>query len=163
MIELEVVGIPSPQGSKSAVLIGGKARLIEGSSTTGREKHKSWRQGVCQAGRDWLVANPQATLDEPIRMWMVFRFPLPGSDKYRTLHTVKPDLSKIIRSTEDAIVDAGIIRDDSLVFSLRVDKFYCHGDATPGATIVIQGLGEFEAEQRAELKLRAKEARKKTP
>lgn len=46
MIELEVVGIPAPQGSKSAVLIGGKARLIEGSSTTGREKHKSWRQGV---------------------------------------------------------------------------------------------------------------------
>ena len=39
------LGFRVPQGSKSAVLIGGKARLIEGSSTTGREKHKSWRQG----------------------------------------------------------------------------------------------------------------------
>lgn len=163
MIELEVVGIPAPQGSKSAVMIGGKARLIEGSSTTGREKHKSWRQGVAQAGRDWLAEHPQAPLDEPIRMWMVFRFPLPGSDKYRTLHTVKPDLSKIIRSTEDAIVDAGLIRDDSLVFSLHVEKFYCQGETTPGATIALEGMGEFEARRRAELKEMAKEARKKTP
>lgn len=102
-------------------------------------------------------------MDEPVRLWMVFRFPLPGSDKYRTLHTVKPDLSKIIRSTEDAIVDAGIIRDDSLVFSVNATKLYCHGELTPGATIVVAGLGDFEARRRAELKEIAKEERKKTP
>jgi crossover junction endodeoxyribonuclease RusA len=95
-----------------------------------------------------------------VRLWIVFRFPLPGSDKYRTLHCVKPDLSKIIRSTEDAVVDAGILRDDSLVCSVRADKFYCHGDATPGATIAIHELGDFETSNRARLKELAKEARR---
>lgn len=155
-----VIGIPAPQGSKTAVSIGGRARLIEGSSKTGREKHKSWREGVRVAATDWLRENPRPPIDEPVMMMAEFAFPLTASDPYRTRHTVKPDLSKILRSTEDAIVDAGLLRDDSLIFSVTVTKHYTVGDQSPGVVVSIMGYGDREAADRKRLKDAAAARRK---
>jgi crossover junction endodeoxyribonuclease RusA len=37
-------------------------------------------------------------------------------------HTTRPDLSKLIRSTEDALTDAGLIHDDARICWLTVTK-----------------------------------------
>lgn len=160
MIELHVIGIPAPQGSKTAMLIGGKPRVIEGSSTTGRAKHKSWREGVTMAARDWLAEHPQPPLTEPIRMAIDFIFPLPAGDPYRTRHTVKPDAGKCARTTEDALVVAGLLKDDSLIFDTRITKRYAHGKQATGAVICIWPCGEEESADRDRMKCDAKEIRR---
>ena len=142
------------------MMIGGQARVIEGSSKTGREKHKSWREGVTMAARDWLRENPQPPLSEPIRMTVDFLFPLPSSDAFRTRHIVKPDAGKCARTTEDALVVGGLLKDDSFIFDTRITKRYAHGMETTGATIRIWPCGADEEADRAMLKNVAKEARK---
>ena len=53
-----------------------------------------------------------------------------------------PDLSKLARATEDAIVSAGLIADDALIVTYdQLAKRYCaYPDQTPGAVITIRQL-----------------------
>jgi Holliday junction resolvase RusA-like endonuclease len=131
MIEFWIDGIPAPQGSKSAVTIGGKARLIEGSSTTGRNKHKAWRKVVTDTARLYTPSEP---LNCPLAVEIDFVLPQIKSSK-SDLHVVKPDLDKLIRSTFDAITDARIWQDDSRVTKLTSTK---RRGTTPGAYIRIE-------------------------
>jgi len=159
-IELSVVGVPYPQGSKSAFVRGGRAVLTEGSSATGRAGHAAWRQAVATATRDYLDLYPRQALDEAIRVTMHFYFPL-TADRYRTRHRTKPDLSKLIRATEDAMVDGGLLRDDSLIYALTASKWYAH-DRPPGCVISIDPMGDSEAVDREARKQLAAQARKQT-
>ncbi len=158
-IELEVVGLPSPQGSKTAVMIGGHARVIQAGSESGRMKHKSWREGVTTAARDWLTQHPRPPLCEPVRVTICFRFPLPASDKYRTRHAQTPDIDKILRSTFDALVVGGLLKDDSFVYEVQATKLYAHGDFPVGATIHIYPCGHHELADREHQKKQAKALR----
>jgi Holliday junction resolvase RusA-like endonuclease len=158
-ITLDVVGVPAPQGSKTAMVIGGHARVVEGTSASGRMKHKSWREGVTMAARDWLTEHPQPPLCEPVRVKILFRFPLPGSDKYRTRHAQTPDIDKILRSTFDALVVGGILKDDSFIYEVSATKLYAHGDFPVGASIRIYPCGYDEKLDREFQKARAKALR----
>lgn len=129
-IEFVVCGRPAPQGSKQgfpiyrgkqgAKVFTGKVAQVEMSKYV-----KPWRAEVAKAAREVGLAE---VLDEPLLVDMVFTAVRPKSH-YRTgrnAHLLKssappapisaPDLSKLVRSTEDAL--KGIIwRDDSLVVS----------------------------------------------
>jgi Holliday junction resolvase RusA-like endonuclease len=124
MIEFEVLGVPAPQGSKTRMPNGA---MIEGSSTTGRAKHKSWRAAVSAAARD-IAADLPGPLDGALVLEVEFRMPMPASRPKRLKvarigwHTTKPDLSKILRSTEDALTDAGLIRDDARICTATLSK-----------------------------------------
>ena len=50
-------------------------------------------------------------------------------------HCNKPDLDNLIKSTQDAIVDAGILRDDCIVFSAVFTKRYANPEEAPHARI----------------------------
>ena len=52
-LTIAIVGVPAPQGSKTGVVRGNRAILIEGGSQTGRDKHRAWRD-ACAAG-GWLL------------------------------------------------------------------------------------------------------------
>src|SRR3546814_12938089 len=83
------------------------------------KKVKPWRQDVKAAAEAWIVlwqrahARPWSPLDGPLLVRMVFTLPKPMSapKRRRTWPDKKPDLSKLIRSPEDAPTDAGMIRD----------------------------------------------------
>lgn len=137
--EIRLVGTPGPQGSKKAFARGKRILVIESSA-----KVKPWREAVATAarvavGRDWEV------LDGPLVGAIVLTLKKPKSapKTLRVLPTTYPDVSKLLRSTEDALgTDAGIIRDDArIVEYARLAKVY-EGDAldpdalpTPGAVI----------------------------
>lgn len=116
MTRLRVLGVPAPQGSKSAVVRAGKAVLIEGSSTTGRVKHAAWRTAVA-----WTASNGSEPLDGPLSIDVTFRLPMPKSRPAAIRragigpHACKPDLDKLLRSTFDGLKDAGLIVDDSRI------------------------------------------------
>ncbi len=115
------LGKPAPQGSKRHV---GRGIMVESS------KHvKPWRDAVRSDAVETMAG--AAPLDGPVQVDMVFTFVRPKSH-YRTgrnAHLLRddaptrpatiPDLSKLARSTEDALKDAGVIRDDALIVEYR--------------------------------------------
>lgn len=134
-----VYGSPAPQGSKRFVgMRGGRGVMVESS-----KKVRPWRQDVkaaaieARAGRD--------TSDEPLRVRMVFTVPKPASapKRRRIFACKKPDLSKLVRSTEDALTDAGVWRDDARVVEYsRLAKVFPGEDPealdSPGVRIEIE-------------------------
>jgi Holliday junction resolvase RusA-like endonuclease len=147
VFELRVSGTPAPQGSKRHV---GGGRMVESS-----KKVKPWREAVRSDAVRYREARPWApALDEPLWVDMVFTVNRPTSH-YRTGKNVDllragaptrphrmPDLSKLARSTEDALTDAGIFLDDARIVEYgRLAKVYAGEDpdalSAPGVLIRI--------------------------
>jgi Holliday junction resolvase RusA-like endonuclease len=160
-VRIVVYGTPAPQGSKRFVgMHGGHATMVESS-----KKVKPWRQDVRAAAIEaWSgpFPIPMAPLDGPLVVRMVFTIVRPRGH-YRTGKNanqlradaparpcVTPDLSKLARSTEDALTEAGLWRDDSRVVEYsRLAKVYANEDpdalASPGAVIDVCRLSEVSA------------------
>ena len=142
-----VRGSPAPQGSKSfkGTFTGADgrthAKLAESS-----KKVKPWRQDVkAEAERVISQLRGFVTLDGPLRVSMVFTIPKPASapKRRRVWPDKKPDLSKLTRSTEDALSDAGVWRDDARIVEYsRLAKVFPGEDpdalTSPGVVIVIE-------------------------
>lgn len=139
MIRLEVLGDPMTQGNKSAVIVGGKARVIEGRRAGGRERHKSWREAVRSAAQEWWETNGEpAPLDEPVQVDVTVFLPRPKSAPKRVVLPDKGlDVDKLARSILDSIAGV-LIRDDARVTTLVARKRFAT-DRPTGAVIVVEG------------------------
>ena len=156
-----VMGVPAPQGSKSAFVRGGRAVVVDGSSTSGRAKHKAWRQAVADAASDAAAdVDGHGSFFGPTHVHVDFYLPAIKSAPYRWLHTTRPDLDKLIRSTLDGLVDGGLLADDSLVYALGVAKHYAAAGHWTGAHIVLEDDTQMEESNRALLRASARDARK---
>ena len=151
-ITITVHGLPAPQGSKRHV---GNGVMLESS-----KKVKPWRQDVKYAAIGATTAIPSWTLlGGPLAVAMTFTFArIKGH--YRTgryAHllkdtaplqpTVYPDLSKIVRSTEDALTGVVWKDDAQVVQYVRLGKWYAGADADdvlagPGCVIRVWPLAE---------------------
>lgn len=129
-IVLHVVGRPAPQGSKCSF---GRGRMVEQSKYVA-----PWREAVKYAAlQAW---QGKAPMDGPLTGAITFYIARPKKSKYAHPATA-PDLSKLLRSTEDALKDAGVISDDSrIVQYTRLEKRYVTGLLQPGAYIEIGEL-----------------------
>lgn len=118
-IEFEVLGLPAPQGSKRHV---GGGVMVESSKAV-----KPWRQAVAHAARD-VADTLGAPLDGPLTLDVTFRLPMPKARRKAVRlagqgpSVTRPDLSKLVRSTEDALTDSGLIRDDARIWSFSAHK-----------------------------------------
>lgn len=137
-----VYGSPAPQGSKKFV---GLAKSGRGILAESSKKVRPWRQDV--KAEALKVRAGAAPIDAPVRVRMVFTMPKPASapKRKRTYPMRMPDLSKLARSTEDALTDAGIWRDDARVVEYaRLAKVYPGEDHesldAPGVRITIELL-----------------------
>jgi Holliday junction resolvase RusA-like endonuclease len=149
-ISFTVYGLPAPQGSKKHV---GNGVMIESSA-----KVKPWRQDVKQAALDAIAQLPDWTpLDGPLVASMVFTFARPKGH-YRTGRNahllrdtaparpaVTPDLSKVLRSTEDALTGVIWADDARVVGYAHLGKFYAGTNAAdvltmPGCVIRVWPL-----------------------
>ncbi|AEW93000.1 hypothetical protein SCATT_06290 [Streptantibioticus cattleyicolor NRRL 8057 = DSM 46488] len=129
MFEMVVWGIPGPQGSKTPkgyrISRNGKRVpvLVESSA-----KVKPWREAVAAAARVRLRSLPRWTLlTEALAVGMHFTMPAPQRmPQGRVYPSVYPDLSKLVRSTEDALT--GVVwKDDGLIVAYRgLSKTYPH-------------------------------------
>jgi crossover junction endodeoxyribonuclease RusA len=107
-----------------------------------------WRQDVKYAAEAVLetLGRPSPFMDA-VAVRMVFSFTRPKSVKRtkRPFPSAYPDLSKLCRSTEDALTGAGVWADDVLVVEYtRLAKVYCGEDPDsldrPGVLIIIMAL-----------------------
>jgi Holliday junction resolvase RusA-like endonuclease len=139
-LEIDVFGRPAPQGSKRHV---GKGVMVESS------KHvKPWRDDV-KAAAEYALPDDWTPLDGPLVVVMVFTVakPLSAPKRRLTWPCRLPDLSKLVRSTEDALTAAGVWADDARVVEYqRTAKVYPGEDEyalhRPGARIIIATLTE---------------------
>ncbi len=159
-LTIVVYGLPAPQGSKRHV---GNGVMVESSKYV-----KPWREDV-RAAAERLVAcdcpeqcgalAPGYPLDGPLLVSMVFTFARPRGHfrTGRNAHLLrdsaparpyaKPDLSKLLRSTEDALTSAGAWRDDARVVEYqRAAKVWAGEDPealdAPGVRITIHPIGQ---------------------
>ena len=144
MIELRIIGVPKPGGSKRAfVAKSGKIAMVDMC-----KQNREWRNSVIIQAREQYDGAP---LTGPLRIDVSFYMPRPQSH-YRTgkhagrlkdaaplWHTSKPDVLKLMRSTEDALTDAGIWRDDALVSEQSIRKYYAV-EGRIGAIITIEQI-----------------------
>lgn len=135
-----VPGTPAPGGSKTGFYNKSLNRVLMAPAS---KKTKPWMQAVSATVRSQYDGNPLAC---PLRLHMQFRMIRPkghyGSGKHAgvvkdryavALPTVKPDLTKLVRSTEDAL--KGILwLDDTQVVAGIYSKIYVERD--PGVVIV---------------------------
>jgi Holliday junction resolvase RusA-like endonuclease len=142
-----VYGSPAPQGSKRFV---GTTKAGRGLMVESSQKVKPWRQDVKEAAIVARAGRPP--LDGPLRARIVFTVPKPTSapKRKRTYACKKPDLSKLLRSTEDALTDAGVWTDDARVVGFdRLEKVFPNEDPdaldAPGAMIVVYPVEETAA------------------
>ena len=119
-----VPGLPAPQGSKKGFSRIGTTRvqLVESSTRVA-----PWREDVRQAAinaaetHDW-------TAPDAVAIGLTFWMPRPKNHPKtrRTIHSTRPDIDKLTRSTLDALTTAGVIRDDSTVVKVSAVKCYVH-------------------------------------
>jgi len=145
-INFVVYGSPAPQGSKKFVgMVNGHGMMVESS-----KRVKPWRQDVKAAAETQRPVT--GAIDGPLSVRMVFTLPKPASSPKRrkTYAMRKPDVSKLARSTEDALVDAGLIADDARIVQYeRLAKVFPNEDPeslpSPGVRIEIRVLAEAVA------------------
>lgn len=146
-MEIRVYGTPGPQGSKKFVGLAksGRGILVESSA-----KVKVWRQDVKAAALEALEEyslsiehHCNGAIPGAVEVEMIFTMPKPKSapKNRRTWPSTRPDLSKLVRSTEDALTEAGVWEDDARIVRCISQKVFPgeHPDAlrVPGAVIRI--------------------------
>jgi Holliday junction resolvase RusA-like endonuclease len=144
-MRLVVYGNPAPQGSKKFM---GRTKQGKGIIVDASDSTTPWRADVKQAAERHLEEFPvHFGKEEALLLRMVFTFRRPASvtPRKRPHPSVYPDLSKLARSTEDALTASGVWEDDAQVVGYsRLAKVYIGEDLEaldrPGCIIVIEPM-----------------------
>lgn len=120
LLRFWVSGTPRPQGSKLLV----RGRMIESSRGL-----SAWRRTVAMAALAARQEGGYLALKGPVRVDVAFHLRRPL--------TAKPDIDKLARAVLDALVDAGVLEDDSQVCWLHAWKEAVTYSEEQGATVFV--------------------------
>ena len=148
-ISFFVSGDPSPKGSKTAVVRGGRAVLLDGRRGPARAKYALWRDSVAMYARIAMQVGHthgvHAPLDGPLSIEVVFYLLRPKNEtkaqRARAWHTVRPDADKLLRAVLDPLSGV-VITDDARIALVRVAKRYAATPDAIGAHIFVTKLIE---------------------
>lgn len=151
VLVFDVVGTPTPQGSKK--VFPGKRR--DGTYTgkfsvaeSAGDRLKAWRAEIVAAAMVAKVKAGWAPANGPVVVDLVFYLPRPKGhygtgrnagvlkDSAPQVPTTKPDGDKLTRAALDALTTAAVYRDDSQVVDFRARKLFADGRC-PGARIEV--------------------------
>lgn len=82
--------------------------------------------------------------NQPLKLEVTAYFQRPqrlmrkSSPQNRIHHTAKPDADNILKAVGDALVKAGVVRDDSCINAQYCVKYYAAKDAPPEVSIFLQ-------------------------
>lgn len=138
-VSFTVYGIVQPKGSARAFLPKGWTRPI---ITSDNPRLKDWESNVRAAAQLYAETN---FFDGPVSLELAFYLPKPKSaPKSRTHCTTRPDLSKCIRSTEDALIGV-LFRDDASVVDVKASKHYAPEGSAACAVITVRAAAPPQA------------------
>jgi len=117
IVSFRVFGIAQSKGSSRAFIPRGWKRPV---ITSTNKNLKQWESAVRFAAQQ----HADTFFDGPVRLEIAFYLPRPKSLPKKVLHcTTKPDASKLVRGTEDALTGV-LFRDDAQVVDLHAAKCY---------------------------------------
>lgn len=144
-VQFYVKGVPAPGGSKSAFPIKkggvftGKIAMVDAAGA----KNKLWRGAVKAHAVKSMMGRPK--LQGALGLTITFYMPRPKAHKNKegnvkgsapTFHLIRPDATKLVRSTEDAMT--GIVYDDDAqIVKQFAEKKYETNLYGPGAIIEV--------------------------
>lgn len=133
-IRLDVIGTPKPKGSLKHI---GRGRLVEQVAGSG-----TWRERIAWSARE---QHDGAALNEPAVVSFEIRVAPPKSAPKRRITwpatRSSGDIDKHARNVLDALVDGGVLTDDSRVVRVSGGKRHCLPGEQPGATIWVRPAG----------------------
>mgnify|MGYP003142668397 CR=1 FL=1 len=133
LYEFVVRSEPRPQPRPKAARIAGRIRIY----TPGTA---SLYKAAVQSAAKEAINFGSTPIDSPVELSGEFVMRRPKrlrKSAVDEVHICKPDLDNLIKSTQDAIVDAGILRDDCLIFSVNMTKRYANEGEAPHTRIAI--------------------------
>lgn len=141
-MKIVVYGTPAPQGSKKFLgTFQGRDGRTHARMGESSKKVPVWREAVKTAAL--TVRNGAPALDGPLLGSIIFTVARPKKPRFQHPATM-PDLSKLLRCTEDALTDAGAIADDARIVRYRDLAKVFVGDPealdAPGCVIVIEQM-----------------------
>jgi Holliday junction resolvase RusA-like endonuclease len=164
-LALVVWGKPGTAGSKKPFAVyrkgesgqrefTGRINMTDDAARRPNSPGASWRKAVVDAAREQVACQCGESdctdlregypLAGPLEAAIVFTWPRPGSLKRESggRMITKPDALKLLRGTEDALKDAGVMRDDAQFWQYRrLAKVYPDSDPmalpSPGAVIYV--------------------------
>ena len=143
MLNFVAFGLPSPGGSKSAFRNPRTGKIVV--VDAGGKKTRTWRTVVAHAARAAMSGG--VLMQPPLALIIEFRMPRPKAH-YKASGEIKqdapwfpivrPDLTKLLRSTEDAMT--GIVwHDDSQIVEQNIHRTYSSVEDT-GARITVYSI-----------------------
>ena len=134
-LAFSVIGAPVPKGNMTAFVVKGRAIVTDDN----RKPLKTWQGMIAEAASRALLEQPleeRRMLLEGVRLTAIFTLVRPKSVK-RIHPTARPDLSKLIRGVEDALIRV-IYTDDAQIVELLVAKRYGAVAEPPRLDVVIE-------------------------
>lgn len=126
-LEFDVLGDPAAQGSKMAWVNPktGRAQMREQAGA----KLDDWRSTCAAAARGAAIGHLAAPFDGPLRLTVVFRFPVTKGRAKRCAKAggmlpkeTAPDLDKLVRALGDSLKAGGLIHDDARIWQTTASK-----------------------------------------
>lgn len=130
MIHIAVQGTPQPLQS---ITQGRNPYTGKSSFYHKNKKAVKWKEEVIRAVREQA---PAAPWDCPVASLILFKLPLPKSDKGRIWALTKPDIDNLLKPVQDAIEKGGVLINDSRI-CLEIAIKIC---GAPGLDIYIERI-----------------------
>lgn len=112
VIMLSVEGTPRPQP---------RPRLARGRVVSTADANAAkWKATIQDAAR--VALQGHGPVAGPLSVGMEFTFATPKKDRHNRPHTFVPDVDNLAKLALDAVVKAGLVKDDSAVSCLVVRK-----------------------------------------
>ena len=113
IVLLNIEGTPRPQP---------RPRFVRGKVvSTADANARRWKDLVKSAGKMAADAHGQI-LAPAVAVVMRFDMPTPKADRHGLPHTFRPDADNLAKLALDAVMDAGLLKDDAAVSTLVVTK-----------------------------------------
>lgn len=137
MIEFTVLGLPKPKGSYKSFPYRRKDGRMGVTTTNSDPATADWEQRVRMEAERVVPDGPVAALDDGCKVSLYFLLPRPKYLRKRSANAVaRPDIDKLARAVLDGLTGP-IVRDDSQIVVLVVDKELCREGERPGCHITI--------------------------
>jgi Holliday junction resolvase RusA-like endonuclease len=112
-----------------------RPRMTKTGHTYNPETAREWKDTV----KAHFMIHRKPQINEPVRLEALFFLPRPKrlmKTDGPVPHTVKPDADNLLKAVMDAMTEAGVWKDDALVYGVSVEKWYS-GTCT-GARITVK-------------------------
>lgn len=132
LLELHVDGDPVSQGNHR---IAPHGHLYDAAG----DALDVWRAVIAIEARKMQRRAGLPTLDEPVGIDATFRIRRPRSPRFPDHPATHPDLDKLQRACGDALVQAGLLRDDGRIVDWHARKRWA--DVRPGLDLYVVAVG----------------------